>query len=122
MRAAASACHSAGRNTSATSTPSAPWQNSERRPHRPSARTAGGYGVFDAAALQRLCFVRAALEAGIGLDLLTRLCRALDTADGDEASAHLADLCHLVERRRQALTNLETQLTELAHSTSEISA
>ena len=89
---------------------------------RPVARTAGGSGVFDAAALQRLCFVRAALEAGIGLDLLTRLCRALDTADGDEASAHLADLCHLVERRRQALTNLETQLTELAHSTSEISA
>ena len=37
---------------------------------RPVARTAGGYGVFDAAALQRLCFVRAALEAGIGLDLL----------------------------------------------------
>ncbi len=53
----------------------------------------GGDGGFDHAALQRLCFVRAALEAGIGLDLLTRLCRALDAADGDEASARLADLC-----------------------------
>ncbi|HHW77592.1 MULTISPECIES: mercury resistance co-regulator MerD [Thauera] len=89
---------------------------------RPVARTAGGYGVFDAAALQRLCFVRAALEAGIGLDLLTRLCRALDAADGDEASARLADLCQQVERRRQALAKLDAQLTELAHSTSEISA
>ena len=89
---------------------------------RPVARTAGGYGLFDAEVLQRLCFVRAALEAGIGLDLLMRLCRALDTADGDEASARLADLGHFVERPRQALVNLETQLTELAYSTSEISA
>ena len=35
---------------------------------RPVACTTGGYGVFDDAALQRLCFVRAAFEAGIGLD------------------------------------------------------
>ncbi len=27
---------------------------------RPAERTAGGHGVFDADALQRLCFVRAA--------------------------------------------------------------
>ncbi len=33
---------------------------------RPVACTTGGYGVFDDAALQRLCFVRAAFEAGIG--------------------------------------------------------
>ena len=38
---------------------------------RPVACTTGGYGVFDDAALQRLCFVRAAFEAGIGLDALT---------------------------------------------------
>ncbi len=49
---------------------------------RPVACTTGGYGVFDDAALQRLCFVRAAFEAGIGLDALARLCRALDAADG----------------------------------------
>jgi MerR family mercuric resistance operon transcriptional regulator len=34
---------------------------------RPVACTTGGYGLFDDAALQRLCFVRAAFEAGIGL-------------------------------------------------------
>lgn len=39
---------------------------------RPVACTTGGYGVFDDAALQRLCFVRAAFEAGIGLDALAR--------------------------------------------------
>jgi MerR family transcriptional regulator, mercuric resistance operon regulatory protein len=31
---------------------------------RPVACTPGGYGLFDDAALQRLCFVRAAFEAG----------------------------------------------------------
>lgn len=30
---------------------------------RPVACTTGGYGLFDDAALQRLCFVRAAFEA-----------------------------------------------------------
>jgi MerR family mercuric resistance operon transcriptional regulator len=39
---------------------------------RPVACTPGGYGLFDDAALQRLCFVRAAFEAGIGLDALAR--------------------------------------------------
>ncbi|SUD28844.1 transcriptional regulator MerD [Pseudomonas fluorescens] len=32
---------------------------------RPVACTPGGYGLFDDAALQRLCFVRAAFEAGV---------------------------------------------------------
>ena len=90
---------------------------------RPVERTAGGYGLFDADALQRLCFVRAAFEAGIGLNTLTRLCRALDGADGDEAAARLVELCRLVECRRQALADLEaqlaSQLTELARHTAE---
>ena len=80
---------------------------------RPAARTAGGHGVFDADALQRLCFVRAAFEAGIGLDVLTRLCRALDAPDAGDASAWLAELRQLVEQRQRALTGLEAQLTAL---------
>ncbi|WP_250696510.1 mercury resistance co-regulator MerD, partial [Escherichia coli] len=59
---------------------------------RPVACTTGGYGVFDDAALQRLCFVRAAFEAGIGLDALARLCRALDAADGAQAGLATAVL------------------------------
>ncbi|MFO9758427.1 mercuric resistance transcriptional repressor MerD, partial [Salmonella enterica] len=51
---------------------------------RPVACTTGGYGLFDDAALQRLCFVWAAFEAGIGLGALARLCRALDAANCDE--------------------------------------
>ncbi|SWZ50283.1 MerD [Klebsiella pneumoniae] len=73
----------------------------------------GGYGLFDDTALQRLRFVRAAFEAGIGLDALARLCRALDAADGDGASAQLAVLRQLVERRREALASLEMQLAAM---------
>lgn len=73
---------------------------------RPVACTTGGYGVFDDAALQRLCFVRAAFEAGIGLDALARLCRALD-------AAQLAVLRQLVERRRAALAHLDAQLASM---------
>ncbi|EPY9703169.1 mercury resistance co-regulator MerD [Acinetobacter pittii] len=80
---------------------------------RPVACTTGGYGLFDDAALQRLCFVRAAFEAGIGLGALARLCRALDAADGDGASAQLAVLRQLVERRREALASLEMQLAAM---------
>lgn len=80
---------------------------------RPVACTTGGYGVFDDAALQRLCFVRAAFEAGIGLDALARLCRALDAADGAQAAAQLAVLRQLVERRRAALAHLDAQLASM---------
>ena len=67
---------------------------------RPVACTTGGYGVFDDAALQRLCFVRAAFEAGIGLD-------------GAQAAAQLAVLRQLVERRRAALAHLDAQLASM---------
>ena len=80
---------------------------------RPVACTTGGYGLFDDAALQRLCFVRAAFEAGIGLDALARLYRALDAADADEAAAQLAVLHQFVERRREALADLEMQLATM---------
>ena len=56
---------------------------------------------------------KAAFEAGIGLDALARLCRALDAADGDEAAAQLALLRQFVERRREALADLEVQLATL---------
>lgn len=81
---------------------------------RPVACTMGGHGLFDDAAFQRLCFVRAAFEAGIGLDALARLCRALGAADGDQAIAQLGVLRQLVERRHEALAAeyLEIDLTE----------
>ena len=65
---------------------------------RPVACTTGGYGVFDDAALQRLCFVRAAFEAVSARMPSARLCRALDAADGAQAAAQFAVLRQLVER------------------------
>ena len=43
--------------------------------------TATAYGLFDDTALQRLRLYGLPSEAGIGLDALARLCRALDAAD-----------------------------------------
>lgn len=55
--------------------------------------------------------VRAAFEAGIGLDASARLCRALDAVNGTQAAAQrLAALRQLVERRREALADLDAQL------------
>jgi MerR family mercuric resistance operon transcriptional regulator len=79
---------------------------------RPVACTPGGYGLFDEAALQRLCFVRAAFEAGIGLDAGAAVPGA-GCADGGEAAAQLAVLRQFVERRREALADLEAQLATL---------
>jgi len=50
---------------------------------------------------------------GIGLDALTRLCRALDAADGDGAAAQLAVLRQIVERRHEALASVERQLATM---------
>ncbi len=83
----------------------------------PVACTTGGYKVFDTEALQRLCFVRVALEAGIGLDTLTQLYHALDGAEDDAVAASLTHLSQQLEQRRRALACLETQLTELTQNT-----
>ncbi|WP_442778731.1 hypothetical protein [Acidithiobacillus ferrooxidans] len=66
--------------------------------------------------------MRAAFEAGIGLDALARLCRALDTSDGDQAAAQLTALRQIVKRRREALADLEAQLATLPseHSTRRV--
>lgn len=80
---------------------------------RPAARTAGGYGVFDVDALQRLCFVRTAIEAGVSLKVLTRLCQALDAPDPDHAATCLAQVHEVVDARRQALAGLELKLSAL---------
>ncbi|MEN1479351.1 transcriptional regulator MerD, partial [Pseudomonas aeruginosa] len=55
----------------------------------------------------------AAFEAGVGLDVLTRLCRALDAPDAGEAAVWLTELRQLVERRQRALAGLEVQLSAL---------
>ncbi|MDE2204936.1 MAG: mercuric resistance transcriptional repressor protein MerD [Burkholderiaceae bacterium] len=76
---------------------------------RPSSHTGGGYGLYDAQALERLRFVRALFEAGIGLGELVRLCHALDSQAGDAGDC-LAHLRALVVARREALALLDRQL------------
>lgn len=76
---------------------------------RPAQRTASGYGLYDAQSLTRLRFVRAAFEAGIGLNDLIRLCRELDTGS-DAAVESLAHLRSLIVARSAGLEALDQQL------------
>lgn len=76
---------------------------------RPASHTEGGYGLYDAQALERLRFVRGLFEAGIGLGELVRLCHALDSQAGDAGDC-LAHLRAVVEARREVLALLDQQL------------
>ncbi len=80
---------------------------------RPASHTSGGYGLYDGAALKRLRFVRAAFEAGISLNELTRLCHTLDQRGGD-AGECLAHLRLLISSRLETLALLDRQLARMA--------
>jgi len=80
---------------------------------RPASHTSGGYGLYDAAALKRLRFVRAAFEAGISLYELTRLCHTLDQRDGN-AGECLARLRLPIAARCETLALLDRQLARMA--------
>jgi MerR family mercuric resistance operon transcriptional regulator len=83
---------------------------------RPASHTSGGYGLYDAAALKRLRFVRAAFEAGVSLNELRRLCHALDGGAGD-AGEYLARLRLLIAARCETLAALDRQLVSMACAT-----
>lgn len=83
---------------------------------RPAGHTEGGYGLYDAHALERLRLVRALFAAGIGLGELARLCHALDGPAGDAGDC-LAHLRALVAARREALTLLDRQLAGMVTAT-----
>ncbi|WP_024973297.1 mercuric resistance transcriptional repressor MerD [Ralstonia pickettii] len=82
----------------------------------PAGHTDGGYGLYDSQALERLRFVRALFEAGIGLGELVRCCHALDGQSGDVTDS-LAHLRALVAARREALAALDHQLAEMVAAT-----
>ncbi len=79
----------------------------------PAQRTNGGYGIYDAQALGRLRFVRAAFESGIGLHELKRLCHALNGEAGD-AGECVAHLRLLISSRLETLALLDRQLARMA--------
>ncbi len=75
---------------------------------RPVAYTTGGYGLFDDTALQRLRFVRAAFEAGIGLDALAR--RLIGVQAVAPEAGELIQTAVLAIRNRMTVQELADQL------------
>lgn len=80
----------------------------------PASRTESGYWLYDARALARLRLVRTAFEAGIGLDELTRLCRALDASDRADLIGCVERLGQQIAARQAALSAVKAELAELA--------
>jgi len=48
---------------------------------KPSECMDCGYGIYDDTVLNRLRFVREGKEAGVSLDVLAKLCKAIDQSD-----------------------------------------
>ncbi|HGM6414193.1 mercuric resistance transcriptional repressor protein MerD [Stenotrophomonas maltophilia] len=80
----------------------------------PARRTEGGYGIFDERSLARLRFVRTAFEAGIGLDELTHLCRAIDAHDDAQVRDCVQRLLGRVAAKQTTLSEVTAKLAELA--------
>ncbi|MBN8212266.1 MAG: mercuric resistance transcriptional repressor protein MerD [Xanthomonadales bacterium] len=85
----------------------------------PAQRTESGYGIFDEQSLARLRFVRAAFAAGIGMDELTCLCRALNANDGADVSGCVRRLLAHVAARQATLDAVKAKLAEMADSSDQ---
>jgi len=79
----------------------------------PARRTESGYNIFDDKTLGRLRFLRTAFESGIGLDELTRLCKALDAGDCESVNGCVGRLRGKINARRIELSVVETSLNQM---------
>ncbi|KQI69188.1 MerR family transcriptional regulator [Loktanella sp. 3ANDIMAR09] len=82
----------------------------------PPARTGGGQRRYDAAALERLAFLRHARELGFGLDDIADLMALAAAPSQDCAPANQIARKQLmaVDRRLAILTQLRTELARMA--------
>ncbi|QXP27899.1 mercuric resistance transcriptional repressor protein MerD (plasmid) [Stutzerimonas stutzeri] len=79
----------------------------------PARRTESGYNIFDDKTLGRLRFLRTAFESRIGLDELTRLCKALDAGDCESVNGCVERLRGKIDARRIELSVVETSLNQM---------
>jgi MerR family mercuric resistance operon transcriptional regulator len=79
---------------------------------RPSGRTSGNYRVYDAEALARVRFIRAAQATGFALAELTVLCKLWDgtTAGCQAVQTRLEKLLSDVEQRMAAVRQVRSVL------------
>lgn len=103
------------------------WSDSDLLP--PTARSAGGYRLYDAAAVARLELVRTLRELGLGLDVVQQVLARQRTV-ADVAAAHVRALdaeIRLLRVRRAVLAsvaarNSTTEEMRLMHKLAQLSA
>lgn len=86
---------------------------------QPTGRTACGYWVFDERSLERLRFLRAAFEFGIGLDELRRLFQAVDARNSAAVMACAERMNRLIAARQELLSVVKAELADLVRGGAE---
>ena len=80
---------------------------------QPARCTTYGYRIYDETALNRLHFIRAARAAGISLDALANICRALDEKDRRRLARCTAQVRRKIGETYAALATFEAALAAL---------
>jgi len=77
---------------------------------KPCECTGCGYGIYDETAVFRLRFIRAGVEAGIGLNDLENLCKALDLQKEGLILQELAAISAVLNEKLKILVSFKSQL------------
>lgn len=79
----------------------------------------GGYGIYDESVLTRLRFILAGKEAGVVLNDLASLCKALDEQDEGFILRQITAIKAELNEKPKILVSFQSQLNEVRCSTND---
>lgn len=85
----------------------------------PVRRTACGYRVYNAQALERLHFIQAGKAAGIPLSDLAQFIRAMDIEYQNECRDEIARMQRLIEARKKAISHFKSVVSRFMNTFNE---
>lgn len=80
---------------------------------KPCECTGCGYGIYDESAVLRLRFIRTGMEAGIGLNDLESLCKALDQQEEGLILQEMAAVSAVLNEKLKILVSFRSQLDDV---------
>lgn len=85
-----------------------------------AGKTDGGHGLFDRDAVQRLAIIRAARDAGLPLQSIRPLVRALNRGEPAAVAASIAEVEQTLQRCQRQLAALSSLLQHLRNAGPDI--
>lgn len=85
----------------------------------PCRCTANGYRIYDQQVLQRLQFVLAGKAAGISLNALAEVCKAMDDEDSTAIAQSLISIQETLDQTQQVIRNFRRGLSRCSESVSK---